>query len=481
MPEGFPQHVDPNDKQTADERTTAVMTDIKSEGSSPGSQIFADSMLLVDAAGKKVFYRDPGESGNYDTGGAPTKATSCWLASQGYESFYAGYYEQDGVDPMPVFNPAAAAYFQSVMPFEKGFVDSGGLQAFLQRYADPARGEIKGIVVRYILYLGVHFKFSSDQYAELYKNPNFWERLNERYCPITAVITPWYGEDMNEATPDLTTMPLGREIHPIPDLAANSHSFAGGKFPVTLSPLVARIQAYKGQTVLSLETAKALTSYFTDIAGTLTLYVGKSPDDNKPLPIGEVPYGNPANPRNTAPKEPWRITDFPLTTLYIPPEQNLVDFVLSAELAAILKGENPDYPKGGTLMLKSSSDKYFFDGEGKPVATFMVEPNYTIANNTRTVYAEQALPGQPTQQSTFVYDGAKKVPCTFYIVEKGRILESLPSDETFYLIGFRTTPLPMSYSNKPFVIEKVTSMQQLSLLMCRHRVRYATCWCRRLM
>ncbi|MGB3547894.1 MAG: hypothetical protein WBA17_13015, partial [Saprospiraceae bacterium] len=455
------QPLDPTNKKEAEMNTTAVMTDVKSEGSSPGSQIFADNILLQDNNNEPVCYRSAGNAGNYDgMGSKPTKAAANYLTPGGYECFYGGYYMSDGAKSL-FLNPAAAANFQCVLPFSDDFADPGGMRSFLSRHADPAKGEIKGLMIRYIMYVGMHPLNSSEEWAANYRKEDFFDRLNERQCPITGIITPWYGEDDNAGTPDLSSITVGRELQQVGGLQMKMPGFAPSPnaLPLTMSPMVARLNSDKP--VLSLDVGKTLTSLLPGVAGKLTLCMGKNADDPAPLPIGEIPYGNSDNLKYVSQSDPHLINANPTMDLLTPPQQNVVDLPLSPELYRCLNNEDPAYPDGGTLLLRTDSDQFVAGSVQQQL--LMSEPTYTVVLNARALYTEQAVGEEPTVQNRFRNDhGTELVPATFRLVRKGKILTDLPTDETFYLISCQTIPLPGAYDNK-VTAKKIGRMEDLSI------------------
>lgn len=445
-------------KERAEQLTTAIMTDIKSEGSSPGSQIFCDNVLFQDVNGQPVFYRDAGATNTYDNmASQPTKSSANWLASQGYECFFAG---MSSVNGSLITNPGAGATFQCVIPFSVDFKGEQFLD-ILEQYKNPDKGSIQGIIVKYVMYLGVHPLNTSEAWAEKYKSTDFFDRLNERQCPVVGVVAPWYGEEAN-TEPDFASTQLGREIHAVPNLETKT---IGGPpaLPMTLSPIIARVthNSTHSQYYLSLDVSKALTSYFTEVAGDLSIWVGKSADDTNPIYIGAVPYGNEANNKFLDPSDRWKIKANPATQLFATPQNDIIDLPITKEQYAMLVDDEGHFTNG-VLTLTSNLNQFIntssFQGKGQTQYLLMQEPNYFIMNNMRTLYAEQAA-GKTV--SKFRYEGADTDKTSaFMIVQRGKILQELPQDETFYMLSCFTVPLPMAYNNA-LEITPITSMEQL--------------------
>jgi len=466
----LPKQPEEGYKSRAEQLTTAIMTDIKSEGSSPGSQIFCDNILFQDASGEPIFYRNPGNSNTYaNTGSKPTKSSANWLACQGYESFFAG--TNDGNPNQLILNPAAAAVFQCVMPFSPDFVGDS-FRATLEEHADPEKGMIQGIVVRYVMYPGVHPINGSEEWEALYKNPNFFDKLNERQCPIVGIIAPWYGEDNDAETPDLASIQIGREIHPVPGLQMATQKWEKGPpaLPLTLSPIIAKITENRqtGQYYLSVDIGKSLTSYFPQVAGNLNLSVLTSPSD-PPLFLSEIPYGNEDNNRFYI--SPWKINANPDTQLFDTPRIDFIDIPLTEEQHWILTNMDSPFP-GGILILTTTSTNFSYKTptSSTPLPTYQIngetqyglmhESRYSIVNNARTLYTEQSA---GTIQSSFRYDsGSPSTVSTFQIVQKGRVLTELPTDERFYMVTCKTVPLPNAYKH-PLTFTPIERMDDLTV------------------
>ncbi|PHI19674.1 hypothetical protein CEQ90_11525 [Lewinellaceae bacterium SD302] len=460
-----------DNKELGDVKTTAVMTDVKSEGSSPGSQIFADNLLLRDADGKPIFYRKLTDGSYTGSGSKPTKASATRLDAGGnaYECFYAGVYEKDGSQSM-VINPGGAAVFQCVMPFSDDFVGDPAYMSFLSDNIDSRLGQPKGILVRYTMSAGIHPLNNSEEWAALYAQDaktSFFNMLNERQCPVAGTIAPWYGEEQDPAMPDYDSITVGREISMAPMLAQKTVGWTdaplGGHLPQSLSPIICRLQDYQSsasptaQHVFSIDVSKALTSYFTQVGGKLSLYVGKNAADPSPVLIcDDLPYGNPANDHYID-VSTGKISADPSTTVFDTPLRGMVDVILEDPLYAVLSNANPEYPNGGTLIVKTDSSDFFTMVPQKtgpptfsPTSILFSEAPYGIVNNKRTLYTEQVITsGQSTTVSTFRYNGDDLTESVFQIIHRGKVLTELPdpSVQKFYMLSCATIPLPDAYKN----------------------------------
>jgi len=423
---------------TAD--STAMIIDVVPEGSSQGSQIFADNLLLEDPSGEILLSRELNENGVYKGGGQPSKASTYWLNFQ---------------RNVALRGPSGAAgTFQTVVKLEDG-VRCQALKDLFERYRPAGETRaLKGVVFRFSMFR-VEAKYRDD--LDTLEKLNAREGINPAIGQIVGTLAPWYDDDEVEgitlgrllSPPYALLHRLMKDSDPPP---RGTFTYAGGNGPYfRLAPLVARVRVHGGSGVLSL-----------DVANTFPEQYGKGVKD-----VALDVYRDDTDPQATNnPKLEFNSVKLKLTTA-----DNQVKELATLAFddpgapsygtrAYYLRGGMIDIPLDFTDVTKYTEEE-LANGAlsleatlGDQTAT-LTETDLMVIPGRPTLYAEQKTDGSA---ATFNFNG-DDVPSTLTIYKKGkRITEDeykalVDKGQGLVVKGYWTTPLERQDSDNKAPIE----------------------------
>jgi hypothetical protein len=415
-----------------------MIIDVVPEGSSQGSQIFADNLLLEDPRSEILLSRELNENGVYKGGGQPSKASTYWLNFQ---------------RNVALSGPAGAAgTFQTVVKFEDG-VQCQALKELFERYR-PA-GETRALS-------GVVFRFSMFRVAGKYRDSletleklNAREGINPAIGQIVGTLAPWYDDDEVEG------ITLGRLLSP-PYAAleqlmngpqpSGTFEYNGGNGPYfRLAPLVARVRVHGGRGVLSLDVASTFPEQYGRGEKDVTLDVYHDDTDPQATQNPKLKFDSVKLKLTTADNQVKELAtlafDDPGAPSYGTRAYSLLGGMIDIPL------DFTDFTKyteeelaNGALSLEAT-----LDGQ---TAT-LTETDLMVIPGRPTLYAEQKTEGRA---GTFNFNG-DDVPSTLTIYKKGkRITEDeyktlVDKGQGLVVKGYWTTPLERQGSDHKAPIE----------------------------
>lgn len=357
-----------------------VICDVQPEASPPGSQIFADNLILFKD-NQVLFSRSIDENtGDYKPGSPLSKGSSC---------FAGATYINSPKGP----SGAGTGFFQQRIPFSNGF-DGTGINELFNQYVSPEKAAtIKGIVFRYQLYTGSTFSYQNGVGAPM-------------SCLITGYIAPWYDTD-----DELDTVTMGRLLTSSPPQKAGN---------------TALVKVHSNFVSLDILNAFAPGPIAPSNTG---LYYGSSSSDL--TEIGTFNFYDTLESISINLDKTRRFSTGSLTGA----ASN------SQELTRGPKDLIFDFPISSTLSdeINSNSGKFYLKNNGTII---LEEQEYMIAAKQPSVYAEQAILAEPTLIDTFRFDGPDKVTCQFHVRRKGMPITD--GTDKFDLYQYRTTPIAAS-------------------------------------